>query len=53
VLTGKTLEKLDFHAVRGVEGIKEAAALSGNPCNWVSYNLNVPRTFKSTFLVLS
>ena len=28
-------------------------ALSGNPCNWVPYDLNVPRTFKSTFLVFA
>ena len=25
--------------------------LSGNSCNWVPYNLNVPRTFKFTLLV--
>ena len=25
--------------------------LLGNPCNWVPYGLNVPRTFKPTFLV--
>ena len=30
VLTGKTLEKLDFHAVRGVEGIKEASVQIGD-----------------------
>ncbi len=30
VLTGKTLEKLDFHAVRGIEGIKEASVQIGD-----------------------
>ena len=28
-------------------------ALSENPCNWVPYDLNIPRTFKSTFLVFA
>lgn len=39
IVTGKTLEKLDFEAVRGVEGIKEATVdLAGKTINVAAVN---------------
>ena len=52
--------KLTEGEIQSANGTKQlykkgglVTALSGNPCNWVPYDLNIPRTFKSTFLVFA